>query len=532
MQRLMAILASILFKNYESSIFSSDVSRHSGVQKAGSHDQVPGGRARNFVARQLINLILRFLASIFLIYSLSVFANPCEPCFLPKHLSLQDAIGLALRNNPQIRSAELQRIVDKFSFEVARNQFWPQYSFDTSATYSNGTKPYYSTNPKATLETPYGTQIGLGFNDQVNDGRETAAFVEVRQPLLRGFGPTVGRAAYLSAYDQAIINCFNFKDAFMIAITNVIQNYYRLVQDYHNQKVNQVSLDEANKLLKATQLRIAAGKVAGTEIVQQQTQIATTKMALTRDTNAIAQDYRSLLILLGLDPRSQLEIDKKIDIQACPLPGDDEAIQIALCKNLDFQRALLQLKQVELAYAVAKNEQMWKLDVIGRAQQEVIRRKNFATVGIDQLDAIGNDTPGGDRTLILNLNIPIHDLNRKQTLVRARIAVQQFKIALESQRQQLIAAVLNQLQGLRTQQDQLRLAADAVKYSKESLEIAQKKFLYGRTTMFEVTSLQRSFILQQISLISEQISYLNNEATFEKLLGITLEKWHIEVCSR
>lgn len=460
-------------------------------------------------------------------------AEPCppEPCFIPKHLSLQDAIALALRNNPQIRSAELQRIVDRFSFEVARNQFWPQYSFDASATYSNGTKPYYSTNPKVSLDTPIGSRIDLGLNDQVNDGRETSAFVQVTQPLLRGFGPSVARANYLSAYEQAIINCFAFKDNLMTAITNVIQAYYKLVQDYNTQKVNQASLEEANKLFRATELRIKAGKIPATEIVQQKTQIATSKMALTRDTNTIMQDYRSFLILLGLDPRSCLEVDKHININVCPLPSCEEAIQIALCKNLDYQRSLRQLRQLELALTLAKNEQRWKLDLVARAQQELIRNKNFATVNIDQLDAIGNDPPGGDRTLIFNLNIPINDLNRKQILCRAKIALKQYTIALETQRQQLIAAVMNTWQALQTQSSQIKLAEDAVKYSQQSLDIAQKKFTYGRTTMFEVTNLQRNYLVQQISLINEQISYLNNEAAFEKLLGITLEKWHIDICN-
>lgn len=478
---------------------------------------------------QRFTIISKVFVCLSLALSCTAFGNSDMPCFIPKNLSLQDAIALALRNNPQIRSAELQRIVDRFSLEVARNQFWPQYSFDTSATYSNGTKPFYSTNPKATLETPTGTTIGLGIADQVNDGRETAAFVEVRQPLLRG-GPSVARLGYLTAYQQDIINCFNFKDTLTTTVTNVIQAYYKLVQDYNTQRVNQISLDEATKLLNATKSRIKAGKVAATEITQQQSQIATTKLALIRDCNQLAQDYRSLLLLLGLDPRSRLEVDRKIDISVCPLPSVDEAIQIALCKNLDYQRSLVRLKQLELALVAAKDEQKWKLDVIGRAQQELIRNRNFATVNINQLDAIGNDTPGGDRTLILNLNIPIHDLTRKQILVRAKIALKQYQIAVESQKQQLTASVISALQSLQTQNCQIRLAQDAAKYSQQSLSYAQKKYFYGRTSMFEVTSLQKNLITQRIGLISEQISYLNNEAAFDKLLGTTLEKWRIEIC--
>lgn len=451
------------------------------------------------------------------------------PCFVPKHLSIFDAIALAVRNNPQVRTARLQRVVDRFQLEVARNQFFPQYSFDASATYSNGTKPYYSANPKTTLETCLGTTIDLGLRDQVNAGRETAGFIEITQPLLRGFGPAVATAKYKTAKIQESINCLNFKETLINTITQVLQAYNKLVQDYNNIAVDQLSIRDISKQYHATELRIKAGKLAPTEIVQQQAQLANLKIALLRDQNNIAQDYRSLLILLGLNPCSKLIIDKKININQTPLPCPEVAIQIALCKNIDYQRSLATLRQLELALLLAKDEQKWRLDLVGRGQQQIIRNRNFAPVDLDKIDAIGNDRPGNDRTLIVNLNVPLHDLNRKRLLVGARVAVQQFKIKLETQRQQLTAAVLNGLQTLQAQSCQLQLSNEAVKYSQQGLDIAQKKFQYGRSTMFEVTSLQKNLVVQQLGYITDQISYINNMAEFEKLLGTTLEKWCIEV---
>jgi outer membrane protein len=477
----------------------------------------------------------RILAITLLLFSSLIFARPEEMnpdrtyCFMQKHLSLNEAIALALRNNPQIRSATLQRVVDKFVLEVARNQFLPQYSFDTSATYSNGTKPFYSSNPQTTLETIYGTKIGLGLQDQVNAGRETAAVFEVIQPLLRGGGPQVTQVGYRTTLEEEVINRLNFKDRIMTTITNVVQAYYKLEQDHNNITIDEVSLLEANSLLRASQLRVKAGKLAATELVQQQARLANLKMAVTSDRNTLVQDYRALLILLGLDPRSRLIINDAITIYAHALPLPEEAIRIAMCNNIDYQRSLSKLKQLELALVAAKNAQRWKLDLIGRAQQQLIRNKQFAPVNINQIDAIGNAVPGEERTLVINLNIPIHDVNRKQELVRAKIALQQFQLEIETQKQQLIAAVLNSLQNLTSQLDKIKLAEEAVTYSKQSVVIANKKFLYGRTTMFEVTSLQQSLTLQQIGLITEKISYLNNETNFDKLLGVSLDKWCIRV---
>jgi outer membrane protein TolC len=310
----------------------------------------------------------------------------------------------------------------------------------------------------------------------------------------------------------------------MTTILNVSQAYYKLVQDYNTLRVDQLSLTEVTRTLHASMLRIKAGKLAATEVVQQQAQSANLKTNLVRDKNILLQDYRAFLILLGLDPRSNLQIDRAIKIDNQPIPCPDEAIKIALCKNIEFKRSLAALKQLELALILAKDEQRWKLDLIARGQQAIIRNRRFATVSFDQLDAIGNDTPGAG-TVVVNLNVPIHDLSRKQNLVRARIALQQAKIALETQRQQLIASVLNSIQTLQTQREQLKLSSEAATYSRQSLYIAQRKFEFGRTTMFEVTSLQTSLVTQEIAFISEQISYLNNFAAFEKLLGISLDKW-------
>lgn len=478
----------------------------------------------NFSLRLLVvSLVCSFTSNV-LALNPTFDACNCQP----KFLSLRDAICLAVRNNPEIRSASLQRVVDRFALEVARNQFFPQPVLEASATYSNGTKPFYDANPHVNLLSPLGTNIEVGLDDQVNnDHRQTVGKVAVTQPLLRGFGPSVTLARFRNAKDAELINRLNFKSVLMTTINSVIQAYYRLTQDYNALEIDKVSLREAVKLLEMTQERIKAGKVAPTEIVQQQAQIANLQLAVTRDQNILSQDYRDLLIRLGLDPCSNLEIDKRIVIQIVRLPSVSQAICTALHNNPDYQKSLITLRQLERDLVLARNDQLWKLDVTGRATQTIQNKERFANVNLADIDNIGNDLPHNDRTVIFNLSIPIHDLERKQRLVKAQIAIKQFNITLETQRRQLISAVMNNLQNLETQTQQINLAKQAVNLSQQSLHIAQKKFQYGRTTMFELTSLQRNLILQQLTLVNQQIAYLNALAEFEKLLGISLEKWGI-----
>jgi outer membrane protein len=449
--------------------------------------------------------------------------------FVTKHLTLYDAIYLAIRNNPQVRSARLQRTLDKFALEIARNEFLPQFNFDVSATYSNNTKPFYDTNPQMNLLTRYGTQINLGVDDQINRGRQTLAKLTVTQPLLRGFGSEIALAQYHDAFDVEGINRLTFKQTLMTTVTSVTQMYYKLVQDYNNLTVDQLSLNNSLSLLKITQHKIKAGQIAPSEIVQQQAQVSNQRFAILRDQNNISQNFRNLLVVLGLDPRSSFHIDKIIATNSAPLPTLNESIRLALANNIEYQKSLIVYNQLERAIRVAKDEQKWKLDVVLSLAQQITRDKNFAGVDLNDVGTIGNDTANNQRTITLNLNIPIHDLSRKQKLIKAKIAMQQFRIALADQKNQLTVAVTNLFQNLQTQIIQINLAQDAVNLSSQGLEIAKKKLQFGRTTMFEVITLQKNLTQEQINLINQKISFFDTQAQFENIIGTTLNKWGITI---
>src|SRR3990167_2808769 len=62
------------------------------------------------------------------------------------HLTLKEAILLSLRNNPSIQSADLGRVIDKFSLLVAHNAYEPQFTLGGQGSFANGSNPAYSGN--------------------------------------------------------------------------------------------------------------------------------------------------------------------------------------------------------------------------------------------------------------------------------------------------------------------------------------------------------------------------------------------------
>lgn len=433
----------------------------------------------------------------------------------PKQLTLHDAVLLALRNNPQIQSARLQRVVDKFTLEVARNEFLPRYKVAGDATFARGDKPDYRANPEVSLKTAIGTQITLGAQSMVNGDANHRATFTVAQPLLRGFGPTVNLAGYRNAKDGEEANKLALKDRFQSIVTEVITAYHQVVQDYNLLDVDQASLKESEQTLHATQLQIKAGKRPETDITQQDAQVAQQRYSITQDRNTIDQDTQKLLILLGLDPHAKVTIDKKIDLSLGALPSKEESVKVALCSNINYRKNLIDLKTKYRDLEVAKNNQWWDLTVTATDSRDVLSDQQAAETG--------------DRRVVFNLDIPLDDKPRQQGLVNAKIGLDQFKIDLKNTERQLVSDVITALRNLSAQRQQITLAEKSVEYSQESLRIAQKKFQFGRSSMFEVTSLQRQLTSQQQTLVNQKIAYLNTMAQFEQTLGTSLKRWDIQI---
>lgn len=434
-------------------------------------------------------------------------------------LTLKEAILLAMRFSPEIKNAELQRVVDKFSLAVARNQFAPQIGLTAQALFQNGSKPNVSAFPTLNYLLPFGTQINTGLTQQLNPGTNTIsneATVTITQPLLRGFGRDVTTAPLKNAQDTEQVNRLNFKNNVITTVINVIQAYYQLVQAYNNLAVNQLSLRDEQVTLNQTLAKIKVGKAAQTEQIQQQLNIANSQLSLSQNQSVILQSYQNLLLLLGLDPNARINVDKKINANETPLPSLSESISIALANNIAYQSALLGYKITERALLVAKDQQKWQLDAVGMLMQPIS-------------DPGQGNTSSGSKSLTLNLAVPIHDLARQQQYVSAKVALQQAKTTLALQKYQLISNVTNAYNTVEFSKKQLQLSAQSVQLANQSLLVAKIKFNYGKTTSFELTSLQTTLANARIGYISQQIQYISAVENFFQILGTTLEKWQISL---
>ena len=442
-------------------------------------------------------------------------------------LSLKDAILLSLRYNPNVHNAEIQRIADRYALAAAYYTFEPQFSVNGQAQHlqsvtnriKDRTQNTVNLDPQAVLKTSLGTEFTLKLNNPItNSAYRPSATLDVNQPLLRGVRKVVVLQNLYNAIDTEAVNKLRLKDSIINTVNQVIQDYLTLIQDYQTLKVDQKSLDTAIKTVEQNKIRIKAGTMAPTENTRPMAEIPSRKLAIARDINNIQKDKRKLLDDIGLDPSLNINIEQRFDYYPTKLPEVEESLNQGINSNVNYQISRINLNATERNYLKAKDDEHWQLDAFANVKRG--GGTGFRTFGngANHSESVG-----------LKLNVPIGDVNLRNATINAKIQLRQERTNLTEQKRQLFIDIKNNLNDLATQREQIDLAIQNEALQAKTVQEAEKKASYGRTSMFEVSTEQDNLTSSQQQVIDNKIAFLRVYANFDVLLGQTLDRWNISI---
>jgi len=472
--------------------------------------------------------------------NLLVISFACNLAFAapkPIELTLHDAILLAMRLNPNVQNAGLQRVIDRINLSAANWQYAVQYSLTGSANYAKNISDGQKTSefdaqnivPQAQLLTPIGTVFNLQMANNLNHIAGNARYYNpaikfsLTQPLLRGAGRDVVLAPLHLAENQEIIQQLAYKNVLMQSITDVISAWLSLIQLQNSLEVQKLALQNSKDTLQQQKAFWRAGRIAKTDLVQFRATVANQELLLAQQIISIGQQKRALLIALGLNPDLSIKISNSLPPNN-KLPTLAASIQAALINNIGYQQAKLTLKQAEINLLTAKDNARWQLDLTA-SHTEGGGSGGAPNSGFNSL------ANGRNRSseVGLTLNIPIDNLQLKQAVVQAGVGLQQQKITLQENQRELTSAVINTWNMVNSQKQQIEQAHQSVMLARDSLNIAQTKLKFGKVTPFEVSTLQTNLTQQEISEINVKISYVSNLAQLDQITGNTLTRWDLKI---
>ncbi len=451
------------------------------------------------------------------------------------NLTLREAILLSLRYNPNIQNVELDRIVQRYQLRLAHNEFELQYALGGTAQiaksgYSgvgNAVTQSYLASPEFALKTKYGSKMALSVDNNVSPigNYNPLLNLSVSQPLLRGFGLSANAAGLLDAIDNEWLNKLSLQQSVVDQVTQVITAYRTLVLSGNNLQNQQLQLKEANKSFEINEKKIAAGQLEPTANVQQSYQIESLNLMVEQAENEFKTAAQDLLQTIGLDPDMRLAVPNDVTLGKMVVPDADEAVNQALEHNVQYLALKMLLRADERAYAVAKNQQLWQLDASASVQLGTMTGVDGTTPGLRGIYN-GNNL---NQAAGITLTIPLRDISRRSQLISAKVKLEKDRLNILAAKRTLITMIKNTISTIGSQLKRYELAKRQVDLAEKSYSLEKKKQQAGIASGLDVSNTQNQLIQAQIGLISAKIAYLNQLSTLQRILGTTLEHWHIKL---
>lgn len=471
-----------------------------------------------------------FLASIFVFCTSNGYADD------KMTLSLDEAILLAVRNNPNVQSSRLNYVSQKFNLCIQQWQFVPHYSFQAGAQYNRtgstsqqlfGTHNY-NVQPVVSLLTPYGTQLTFSGTNAATDHYNPGLSFQIMQPLIRGFGKPVVEAALENAKDSEVIARLNVEGVLRSTVSSVISAYLDVVMVERTINIDEQAVRRAEKSVEQTRLYIQAGHKAGNELVTVQANVASAKMQLINDKNNLRQARYALLTAIGMDPNTDVTfttLNLQNLINKYRVPSLAETKRNVLDNDVQYQVDQITLHgPTERSLLIAEDNTRWQL--------------NFAATA-----TTGNGSGGGansgvnslinginqSQSVSLTLQVPIDDQISKQSVANAKIALKQADLALMQEKWNKETSGINGWNLVQSAEQSLRFAQAAEKLQEKTYNVSYQKYLHGLIDSLELQSAQLSLIQSQQTMLASEISYIRALVNLDLLEGNTLKTWNIGV---
>ncbi len=481
-----------------------------------------------------------------------------EPPTRPVHL--EEVIRFALQKNLDLQMARLQPEQSQAQILQERAPFEPQLLANfTSDKQESPTASILAGAPtiqnrSQTFDFTFTQRISWGtqFNVQMRHVRattnsifatlnpryDTSLSFQIVQPLLRGFGPWNAQANLKAAEQRYTQSTLQFRETQMDLLLQVVQAYWDLVFARKNLEVQRNSLRLAEQLLRDTEIQIRVGTKAPIERTAAEAEVAVRRQNVIEAMNQLQAATDRLKALVeateGLMHRPG-EIWQPQEEP--PTPGTLEPLEHYVDMALD-QRPIIRAIQAQVTAAeylqrAARNQLLPQLDFVIQyrwtglgGDRQIFAGSFFERRVVNVIpgrftDSINQVLRGEfpSWTFGFRLTLPINDTAARGRVLLAEAQLQQARIEMEKQRQNIVLQVRNAYRELLAAQQQYEAAVKSVQLQREKLQAEQKKLALGLSTNFVVLQYQQDLALAEQRQVQAQINYAKALAQLYRAIG-------------
>ncbi len=484
-----------------------------------------------------------------------------------RRIALADALTVAVRQNPGLEKARIDtHVADQQFLEAAGIDDWVltasgQLSFDKRvSSEDNPFRPETSAGGRVGIERSLRTGGTFGVSATAGGATQTVFFqepvlddngdpvlddngnaititatdevlfytlgvsVSVTQPLLRGFGSHVARAAERQAKvakDSAVISG---EIVALDIVSQIVTAYWELAYAYEEVEIRKASLALAQEQLRITRAAIEAGAVARTEALAIEQGIAVREEAIVLAEINVAEKSLAVRRLVGMEvgpgeiglaPADPLAIDERdFDLDQALTKVENNPQLALLRSNGDSAKIQLELTKDGVRPALdlsASGGPTGASSDIGNAFEQIGLFKSWNV----QVSLVYRKTLG--------------NRSAEAAVRQAELSQRRILVSYDELKRALSVQLVQSINLVRAHRKRIEVTAKSIELAQQNLKTEQARFEAGDATNFDVLQRQNELEQAQLSKSRATVDFLNAVTAVEALTGDLLGRYGISI---
>ena len=417
-------------------------------------------------------------------------ADPVTPKVVPQVLTLENALILALGNQPSLRVAAGNQAVNEARVGQARSGYFPQVTGRVAyqrATANVATSFGGGPIQRNTRGDTFGTYLNnVNLNQTIFDFGKIRSQVQTAE-----FNLQAARSDTETAVQTMVVN--------------VQQGYYGLQQAQRLLLVSEEALTQFQKHLDLAKGRFKVGVAPKIDVTTAEVDLSNARLNLITAKNNLSLARVTLNNAMGILTADQYRVEEPVAFEQYAITQEQ-----ALDRALRARPELISQRALELAADSA----------IKTAEADF-----FPTV----TGAAGYSYNGQEFPLVWNwnvlgsLNIPIFSgFLTKQQVAEARATLLRTKANGDALKQTVLAEVSQAYLNLDATQERLQFTAITVTQAKERMALTEGRYRAGLATAVEVTDAEVALVNAQVNDVVAMSTYQAAKAQLERAMGTTV----------
>ena len=422
----------------------------------------------------------------------------------PRHITLQEAVQLALKHNHDIRIASYTVEEKQHAKEIAKSSYFPSIRNDSSFLHITDTQ-LVEINA-GSLGMAGGTQIPPASSIINQGGRNlTTSGTQISQPLT-----TLLKIKRANDMAQAEVKASREKAQLTgndVALA-VHQVYYKILVAQAHRSATEARIKASENLQSERVEQVKLGSTLEQDLIDSRAQFLQAKHELLTTDLQLSDLSLRLNDLIGLPLTTHLDLDSAIAEfqETC---SREECVAAAIASHPEIRAARAEMERVEAAVRLAKTD-MWVPDVEAFARYSYQNNvpflaRNFGTFGI-------------------HFGFDVFDSGRKRATLRERESqLSQAKEDLAKLTDEVELAVETAYNKLDRTQQMLTVSEEVVALRNESNRVMQQKLLQGAALNSQAANATAQQYDAKALLLQSQLDFLQAHDELLNAIGRTPE---------